>query len=272
MSNNNSFLGRPWLTTLLFCLLTAPRYGQGFDHSTWNQLLMNHVHSDNGGQSTAVDYQGMAGQRDVLKRYLKSLGNVNQKEFDGWNQEQQLAFLINAYYAWTVELILTAWPDLKSIRDLGTWFRSPWSKAFIPLLGQTVTLDDIEHEMIRGSGRYNNPLIHFAVNCASIGCPPLRQEAYVGTRLNAQLKEQAHLFMANTAQNRLDEEALSISSIFKWYQEDFEKGWLGYRRLEDFLLEHANALGLPNAVIKRLLTGDQDIEYLDYDWRLNKTR
>ena len=270
--SESSLWGRqkPWLTTLFFCLITWPTQADEFDHSLWNQLLVENVSSDNGGRRTAVDYQGMANQRSQLTTYLTALGKVSQKQFDGWGQEQQLAFLINAYNAWTVELILTEWPKLDSIRDLGSWFRSPWSKKFIPLFGSTVTLDHIEHELIRGLGRYNNPLIHFAVNCASIGCPPLRQEAYVGDKLEAQLDEQTRLFLSNREQNRLSGDTLAISSIFKWYREDFEKGWHGYRRLEDFLLAYAKPMALSDAVVKHLLTGDQDIEYLDYDWRLNQ--
>ena len=164
---SSSFLA----SILLLGLITWPVQADEFDHSLWDQLLVENVWSDNGGRSTSVDYQGMANQRSQLTTYLTALGKVSQKQFDRWGQEQQLAFLINAYNAWTVELILTEWPKLDSIRDLGSWFRSPWSKEFIPLFGNTVTLDHIEHELIRGSGRYNNPLIHFAVNCASIGCP-----------------------------------------------------------------------------------------------------
>ena len=92
--------------------------------------------------------------------------------------------MINAYNAWTVEFILTKYPDLDSIKDLGSFFNSPWDKEFIPLLGKTVSLNDIEHGLIRGSDRYNDPRIHFAVNCASIGCPALREEAYTGDKLN----------------------------------------------------------------------------------------
>lgn len=158
-----------------------------FDHGAWDQLLRNHVISFNGGEQTSVDYQGMQSDGQVLKQYLNQLSRIRPSQFEQSPKSSQLAFLINAYNAWTVELILTAWPNLESIKDLGGFLSSPWRKEFIPLLGETRSLDDIEHNLIRGSGAYNDPRIHFAVNCASIGCPALRPEAYVGNRLHEQL-------------------------------------------------------------------------------------
>lgn len=239
-------------------------------HVEWNKLLQRHVMPFNGGVATAVDYQGMARDRDKLKLYLHALSTVTTAEFDALGKHDQLAFLINAYNAWTVELILTQWPDLKSIKDLGGFFSSPWSREFVALLGKTRTLDDIEHKLIRGSGRYNDPRIHFALNCASIGCPALRAEAYVGSRLDQQLNEQTALFLGDRNRNRAESDSIKLSSIFKWYREDFEKGWQGFNRLEDFLLVYADALELSKAQAKQLKSGAADIEFLDYDWRLNK--
>lgn len=245
--------------------------GPAFDHTQWNQLLSRYVHTTADGQSTQVDYQGINAERPLLTQYLEALATVSEADFQQWHKDEQLAFLINAYNAWTVERILTSWPNLDSIKDLGNFFSSPWSKKIIPLLGQTRSLDDIEHTLIRQPGRYNNPLIHFAVNCASIGCPPLRAEAYSGAQLDIQLNEQTRQFLSNRQQNRLDGDVLAVSSIFKWYREDFEQGWKGYQRLEDFFLHYHAALALPDDAIQRLQAGQQDIEYLDYDWRLNRT-
>lgn len=248
-----------------------PAFDHGvFNHSSWDQLLKAHVLSVNGGRSTAVDYQGMASDHQSLKRYLAALSSVSETQFDQWAKQEQLAFLINAYNAWTVELILTAWPDLESIKDLGSFFSSPWKKEFVTLLGKTRALDDIEHGLIRGSGRYNDPRIHFAVNCASIGCPALRAEAYNGDRLEQQLEEQTALFLNDRSRNRAEGNVIKLSSIFRWYREDFEKGWYGFKRLEDFLLAHAADLGLSSTLITTLKTGNADIEFMDYDWRLNK--
>ena len=241
-----------------------------FDHGRWHSLLAEHVYPINDGKSTAVDYQGMSADRERLKRYLSRLSSVSQARFDQWPKQEQLAFLLNAYNAWTVELILRAWPDLESIKDLGGLFSSPWSKKFVVLLGETRSLDDIEHTLIRGSGRYKDPRIHFAVNCASVGCPALRAEAYDGSDLEHQLDEQARQFLSDGSRNRMENDTIKLSSIFKWYREDFEKGWQGFERLEDFLLVHAGALGISDAVAIKLKHRDAAIEFLDYDWRLNK--
>lgn len=243
-----------------------------FDHGAWDQLLRSHVISFNGGEQTSVDYQGMQSDGQVLKQYLNQLSRIRPSQFEQSPKSSQLAFLINAYNAWTVELILTAWPNLESIKDLGGFLSSPWRKEFIPLLGETRSLDDIEHNLIRGSGAYNDPRIHFAVNCASIGCPALRPEAYVGNRLHEQLNEQTQLFLVDTSRNRVDGNMIKLSLIFKWYREDFEKDWLNYRSLEDFLAAHADTLNLSNAMIAKLKSGDVDIEFMDYDWRINEKR
>lgn len=242
----------------------------GLDHSAWDSLLKKYVEPINEGQATAVDYAGFQKQRTELKGYLKSLSDLSPEVFDGLDKHAQLAFLINAYNAWTVEFILTKYPDLKSIKELGSFFRSPWKKEFIPLLGKTRSLDDIEHNLIRGSGRYEDARIHFAVNCASIGCPALRAEAFQGKELDAQLEEQTKLFLSDKSRNRLVKNKLEVSSIFKWYREDFEKGWSSIDSLGSFFALYADSLGLSNEQVLQLQEDDLDIDFLDYDWRLNK--
>ena len=120
---------------------------------------------------------------------------VPPAEFERWSREQQMAFLVNAYNAFTVELILTRWPDLKSIKDLGSLLQSPWKKKFFVLLGEERHLDWIEHEQLRP--RYQDPRVHAAVNCASIGCPALRPEAFVAPRLDAQFDDGMQRFMSD---------------------------------------------------------------------------
>jgi hypothetical protein len=236
-----------------------------FDHADWDALLKKHVVTIRDGQVTQVDYDGMMRDRPQLKKYLSATSNVMHKTFDSWAEEAQLAFLINAYNAWTVELILTGYPDIESIKDLGSFFKSPWKKAFIPLLGKTRSLDDIEHGLIRGSDRYFEPRIHFAVNCASIGCPALRPEAYVAARLDDQLEEATRNFLSDRTRNRLEGDTLYLSSIFKWYREDFEQGWRGATSLNNFLARYSQALDLDKE------TSKLDIEFLDYNWKLNRT-
>lgn len=255
------------------CLLALPAANAAvIDHDPWQQLLQRHVVELRGGQATQVDYAGMRRDQALLAKYLAATSAVSRTEFDRWPRDDQLAFLINAYNAWTVRLIVDADPGLKSIRDLGSLLQSPWKKRFIPLLGETRSLDDIEHGLIRGSGRYGDPRIHFAVNCASIGCPALATEAYAGSRLNAQLEQAARRFLSDRTRNRADAAVLEVSSIFKWYREDFEAGWRGAGSLGAFLGLYGDALGLDAGQRRQLAAGQIRISFLDYDWRLNGTR
>lgn len=255
-------------------MLHLPAYADApVSQTRWNELLAAHVSSSDGGQSTRVDYAGMQQEQDKLQQYLKQLSAVSRTEFEALSRDQQLAFLINAYNAFTIELILTEWPDIDSIRDIGSFWRSPWKREFISLLGEEVSLDQIEHEWIRGWDRYQEPRIHFAVNCASIGCPALRAEAYTGEKLNAQLEQQTALFLSDRSRNRLENpETLLLSAIFDWYRDDFEDGNMGYQRLEAFLLNYADALNLSETAVQRLTAGEMEIDFLDYDWRLNDGR
>ena len=258
------------LGLLMTLFIVHPVRAAAVDPSQWNELLQRHVVELRGGQATQVNYAGLRRDRAQLTRYLAATSAVSRAEFDRWPAPEQLAFLINSYNAWTVELVLTGDPDLSSIRDLGSLLQSPWKKRFIPLLGETQSLDDIEHGLIRGSGRYREPRAHFAVNCASIGCPALRREAYVAARLDAQLEDATRQFLGDRSRNRVSANRLQVSSIFKWYREDFEGGWRGTRSLGAFLALYGDALGLDETQRKRLAMGEMGIEFLDYDWRLNR--
>jgi hypothetical protein len=260
-----------YIFIFIFAMSAGSADAASFDHSQWDTLLKNNVEVHEGVKTTKVDYQAMAKQRQVLTGYLDQLSKISREQFDSWSKNDQLAFLINAYNAWTVELILTKYPDLESIKDLGSFFQSPWKKKFIPLLGEKRSLDDIEHGLIRGSGQYNEPRIHFAVNCASIGCPDLKNQAYRGDILEKQLEEATALFLSDTSRNRLSDGELQVSSIFKWYREDFERGWRDAADLPQFLALYKDSLGLSDAEAGKLTADDMDIEFLDYDWKLNST-
>ncbi|TCO78307.1 DUF547 domain-containing protein [Chromatocurvus halotolerans] len=256
------------LATLFTCLAFTSGVA-AFDHSDWSRLLDRFVSAAENGDSTAIDYAGIQRQRDRLRSYLHRLSDVEAETFAEWPESERLAFLINAYNAWTVELILDEYPDIASIKDIGGWFGSPWKQAIAPLLGEKRTLDDIEHGMIRGSGEFDEPRIHFAVNCASIGCPALRAEAYVADRLDAQLEAQTRNFLKDRSRNRWRDGRLYVSPLFKWYREDFEAGWRGTDSLTDFLVLYSGALGLSANQTEALQAGNVDIRYTDYDWRLN---
>ena len=238
-------------------------------HASWESLLGLHITSINNGSSTEVDYAAFKQKRPQLQSYLNKLSKISRTEFDAWSTSKQLAFLINAYNAWTVEFILTEYPDLKSIKDLGSFFNSPWDKEFVPLLGKKISLNDIEHGLIRGSDRYNDPRIHFAVNCASIGCPALREEAYTADKLEQQLTEQTARFLTDKTRNYIKGNTFYMSSIFKWYGDDFEKGFRGTKSIQRFVSLYSDALKLTDDQKMALTKEKLKIKFLDYDWKLN---
>ena len=264
------------LAAVLLLIVPVPGQAEPFDHehATWNLLVKNNVHWNLNRTASQVNYAGFQKTHDFLKRYLFSLSAVTRTEFDTFSREQQLAFLINAYNAFTVELILTEYPEVTSIKELGSLFSSPWKKKFFLLLGESQNLDGIEHDLIRGSGRYNEPLIHFAVNCASIGCPALLDEAFVAEKLDQQLLESTERFLNDRSRNRFEASTgtLEISSIFDWYAEDFNKGWRGYDSLHDFFRTHADWIADDADNVESLRGEELRIEFLDYDWHLNSLK
>ncbi|MFM7507707.1 MAG: DUF547 domain-containing protein, partial [Rubrivivax sp.] len=251
----------------------ASAQSAGFDHShtAWTTLLRKHVRLVRGGQAAQAAYAGLKADRAALKAYLDGLSAVTPATFAGWARAERQAFLLNAYNAFTVELILTRYPDLKSIRDLGNLLSSPWKPKWIPLLGGKASLDDIEHAMLRKRGDYDDPRVHFAVNCASIGCPALREEAFVAARLDAQMDEQTLRFMSDRTRNRYNPQRgrLELSKIFDWYGEDFRLGHRGISSLPGFVARYAAQLADAPADRERIRAGGVDIAYTDYDWALN---
>ncbi|WP_237056332.1 DUF547 domain-containing protein [Microbulbifer sediminum] len=237
------------------------------DHGTWSDLLRKHMVLHDGGRGSTVDYRGMQTDQGRLDGYLAELANVERDTFEGWEESERLAFLINAYNAATVQLVLTEYPGLESIRDIGWLPGAAWRREFISLFGRRYSLDDIEHGMIRQD--FNEPRIHFAVNCASVGCPMLREEAYTGELLEQQLKQQARRFLSDRSRNRVTAEGLALSRLFKWYGDDFSSGWRGHGSLGEFLLDYRQALGLDPAQVAALRANELQIRFLDYDWRLN---
>ena len=240
-------------------------------HAAWTALLRKHVVLIANASASQMRYAGMATDRAALKDYLASLAAVSRAAFDGFGKDQQKAFLINAYNAYTIELVLTKYPKLESIKELGSLLQSPWKLKVAPLLGTTLALDGIEHDTLRMRGRYDDPRIHFAVNCASIGCPMLREEAFVAERLDAQLDEQALRFMSDRSRNRYSaaNQRLEVSKIFDWYGEDFRLGHRGIASLPAFCARYADALASAPAERELVRSEKAPIAHLEYDWRLN---
>jgi len=250
--------------------------GGSFDHShrAWTELLRQHVVLIDGGSGSQVRYAELKNKRAELKAYLDTLSSVTLPAFEGWSKAQQLAFLINAYNAFTVELILTRYPDLESIRDFGRFIDNPWKKRFFKLLGQEQHLDGLERGLIRAPGVYDEPRIHMAVNCASIGCPMLREEAYVADRLAVQLEEQVVRFLSDRSRNRYDgaTHTLEVSEIFDWYREDFSSGFQGIRSREQFFAQYTELLTDDPDGQNLIRSQQAKIRFVDYDWALNDCR
>lgn len=213
-------------------------------HELWHQLLQKHV-SDNG----TVDYQGFAEDRGQLQEYLSKL---QATDVFNLSKKAKKAYYINAYNAYTIELILQNMP-LKSIRDIKKGDNGPWDIPLVMVQGQTYTLNQVEHEILRKE--YNDPHIHAGVNCASASCPTLPNYAFTADNVNQKLKEEFTAFVNDSQRNNITATTLEISPIFKWFTEDFTQN----QTLKEFLRGYYHG-DFPM---------DATITYRKYDWSLN---
>ena len=230
----------------MFLGTAAVLCAQGFDqsHAVLGRVLTTYT------DAGRVDYRALKEKPQALKQYLAEAGAVSEAEFMAWDKQEQLAFLINLYNAATLQLVIDHYP-VESIKKIGSFFKGPWDQPVVPLFGQTITLDELEHDVIRK--RFKEPRIHMALVCAARGCPPLRGEAYTGDRLDQQLDDQSRRYLASAAGlviNKAKGEA-RISSIFKWYGDDFPS-------VEQFAEKYSG----------KSIQGLK-IRYLAYDWSLN---
>lgn len=221
-------------------------------HQAFTSLLQKHV-----DEQGMVDYKGFRQDREQLKAYLKTLEN-NPPNPQQWTEAEQLAYWINAYNAYTIDLVLEYYP-LQSIKDIGAaiqlpFVNSPWDIKFIHIKGKKFDLNNLEHNIIREE--FKEARIHFALVCAARSCPKLRREAYTAEKLDEQLSQQVKSFLADPAKNKINEQKVQLSALFNWYEGDFTKKG----SLIDFLNRHVSLTIQPDA----------DISYLKYDWRLNE--
>ena len=219
------------------------------NHSLFADLLAKYIEKGN------VDYQGFKTEEKKLDQYLAVLETVNSKKL---SRNEQFAFYINAYNAWTIKLILSGYPGVQSIKDLGTIFKSPWKKKICRIDGDVITLDDIEHKIIRPT--FKDPRVHFAINCAALSCPPLISQPYLGSTLDQQLDDSTRAFVNDSKSNYLSSNTLYVSKIFKWFSEDFNNDIIG------FFLKYAKDDFKKELESKRK---EIKIKYLNYDWSLN---
>lgn len=224
--------------------------GPVFDHSQFDQLL--HKFVVDGG---CVDYLGLQNHSSQLDSYIQSIGSA---KFDGLGRDERLALLINAYNAFTLRLILDHYP-IESIKDIASAER--WDARRWNIAGNTYSLNQIEHELIRPN--FAEPRIHFALVCAAIGCPPLRNEAYTGARLEQQLTDQAKYVHSHDRWFRIHPERneIELTALYDWYGSDFKQqaaSVVAYAaRFSPELVRMINAGQTPS------------VKFLGYDWRLN---
>lgn len=227
------------------------------EHSLFTQVLTKFtVQKD---KQVLVNYKGLKESPELLDSYLKQLESITYPDLLKLNREKRLAFWINAYNAYTLKLVTDRYP-IESIKDIKSgdfWNRlfrkGPWKLKFIPLFGMKMSLDDIEHGVLRP--KYNEPRIHFAINCASISCPPLRREAYTYDRIEQQLEDSTISFLSDKKNNEVNDDELEVSKVFKWFGEDFKKK---FGSVENFI---QLKLKLPKK--------DYDLDYKSYNWDLN---
>ncbi len=227
----------------------------------YSQLLDRFV--ENG----LVDYQALRQDRGPLDSLVAIIGSAS---LNGWSEDDKLAFYINAYNIITLRSIIDEYP-VRSIRDIdGVWDGTAW-----PVAGQRMTLDFLEHELIRV--RFDEARIHFALVCAAISCPPLQRWAYVGDSLDSQLEHVSAAFLNNTERNRLDPQRgrAELSRLFDWFRDDFVSRYFVEGQFPH--LDEADAAVMSFVTSFREPTETAQlrairwkIDYLDYDWRLNK--
>jgi hypothetical protein len=234
---------------LIWFMAVQSAAAQTVDNRIYAELLKKYV------THGKVDYRGFQSEEERLDQYLAILERIDPNSL---LRREQFAFYINVYNAWTIKLILSRYPDIQSIKDIGGIFKSPWKQKIVHLNGEVFTLDDIEHHILRPL--FKDPRIHFAINCASISCPVLRSEPYTGAKLDAQLQDATTRFINDPQRNRIEKNILVISKIFKWFPEDFNKDVVGF--------VSAYARG----DFKTKIENNKDkikIKYQAYDWSLN---
>lgn len=242
-----------WLLGLL--IMSTATQAASFDqtHAQWTRVLQSHV------RQGLVQYAALHSDSGALDAYLETTAAVTRQQFESWHTWDQLAFLINLYNAGTIRLILDEYP-IASIQDIGFLPHAAWRRKCVWLWGSKVSLNHIEHDQIRPRSE-QVPEIHFALVCAAMGCPPLRSEAYTGTKIKKQLDEQANQFLSTSTKNRLDlqQKRLFLSPLFDWYASDFKND---HPSVTDYLSQR-----FPERYPKDL--SKFEIIYTEYDWALN---
>lgn len=217
---------------------------QAISNDQWNVLLKKYVTADG-----RVNYKGIENEKNKLEAYLDFLSKNPPKQ--NGERNEAMTYWINAYNAFTVKLILDHYP-VKSIRDIDKG--KPWDDPFIKIGGKKYSLNDIEKNILRK--KFNDPRIHFAINCASKSCPRLLNEEFTPEKLDQQLNRVAKDFVNNSEKNKITPDKIAVSKIFDWYKDDFTRS----ETLIDFLNRYSD----------NKIESTATMSFLDYDWSLNE--
>lgn len=248
-------------------------------HSIYDSLLKKYVHN------ARVDYKGFISSSEEFNTYLKQLGSVSENDYASWTREEKLAFWINAYNAFTIKAVIDNYPikttiNLASIiypKNSIRQINGVWDKLRFQAAGRMVSLNEIEHEILRKE--FKEPRIHFAIVCASVSCPDLMAGAYTTDQINSQLESQAVKFVNNTTKGvQIDtvEKTLKLSKIFDWFGEDFIDK---YGSTEQFKGRSTKERAVLNFIREHIKSEEEKyflesnhfkISYFDYDWSLNE--
>ncbi len=249
------------------------------NHTIFNNLLKENVHD------AKVNYEAFLISEE-FDNYLISLNNISKEQYESWTENQRLAFWINAYNAFTIKAIINNYPIQRSFTFTGIFYAPKnsilqipgvWKKLQFKAVGKNVTLDHIEHGIIRKE--FNEPRIHVAIVCASIGCPDLRNEAYTAEKIDSQLTDASRNFVNSTLKGvKIDKSKrrIIVSKIFKWFGEDFYNNYSS-EQLSGKSRKQNGTLGFIALYIiddnkSYILNGDYKLSYMSYDWSLNETK
>jgi hypothetical protein len=221
-------------------------------HQDFNDLLQRYVVGEK------FDYDALFNNRQDLQKLYNYIDMLEQQNPDNWLEAEALAYWINLYNAATIELVLKNYP-VKSIKDIGFLFSSPWKRKIVKVNGKDLSLDDIENKIIRK--KFKDARIHFALNCASLGCPPISNSAFNSSELDRQLDAACKRALRSANWVKITEDKILVTKVFDWYKDDF----IDYAgSVREFIARYR-----PEDR-EKILDKNRKLEYFDYDWSLNK--
>ena len=263
---------------LILILIANSIHAIAFDHeySNFDAVLKKYV------QNGLVNYSELKKDRTSIDAFVNELKAVSQQEYDTWNNDQELAFWINAYNGWFLQIVIDHYPIKKQLLKGMVYpdnsvqqIRGIWTDIKSKFAGREVSLDSIEHIIIRPE--FREPRIHFAIVCASIGCPLLRNEAFRASQLEKQLDQAARDFVNNPEKVKVTpaNKTIRMSKIFDWFSDDFSK-FKSEELRKKYSGKESGSIGFILKYVSpsdaNVIKAGAEVEYFDYDWALNEQK